>query len=68
MTEANLLESLETERSPLELKIEPMKLDIKVLAADKHGPDRLPTEENTSEDARLEMLKRQVETKAKTHG
>ena len=45
-----------------------MKLDIKMLAADKHAPDRLPTEEDTSEDARLEMLKRQVETKAKTFG
>jgi len=45
-----------------------MKLDIKMLAADKHAPDPPPREEDTSEDARLEMLKRQVETKAKTFG
>jgi hypothetical protein len=48
-------------------KIEPMELAFKALAAEKN-PDRLPTEEDEIDDTRLEILKRQVETKSKIQG
>jgi hypothetical protein len=45
-----------------------MPYDFKSIAAQKNDPDQLLCGEDASEDARLAILKRQVETKTKVQG